>query len=92
MKSEIHSKKYLFGKIKKLFLCYLEIMTHICSCVYWVSVNVCGIQLLYYQPICYSLSLKYSLELRYFSIRNQDIETEVYILKSFRVKYSDIFS
>ena len=57
-------------------------MTHICSCVYWVSVKVCGIQLLYYQSICYSLSLKYSLELRYFSIQNQDVETEFYIFNN----------
>ena len=84
MKSEIHIKNYLFGKIKKLFLCYLEIMTHICSSVYWVSVKVCGIQLLYYQPILFlQQSLKYSLELRYFSIQNQDIETEFYILNTF---------
>ena len=36
IKSEIHCKKYLFGIIKKskrLFLCYLEIMTHLFMCL-----------------------------------------------------------
>ena len=43
MKSEIHSKKYLFWeKIKKLFLCYLETMTHICSYVSLNCKRYCG--------------------------------------------------
>ena len=42
MKSNIHSKKYLFGKIKKLFLCYLETMTHICSYVSLNCKQFCG--------------------------------------------------
>ena len=39
MKSEIHSKNYLFGDIRNLFFCYLETMIRFCSCVSLVSLK-----------------------------------------------------
>ena len=64
MKSEIHSKKYPFGNIKKFFLCYLEIMPHVCSCVYWFSVKVCGTIIvdLFFLGFKLVLSLKHLFE------------------------------